>query len=201
MRWFAVSSSSLALAVLAGCAPESSGPTSTEGPAALAAKSGGSRALYNVAVEGDFIMPVGTDAAPQVTRSSSDPFAGSDIVIKNVRFEIGPVPSGDPTTCRAQFPNVTLVADWNGNEGVWTGAVTISDSYLNLKGSRVVNGVTEYVQSSANSQGKYSETSSEGNVWSLTFRNTLQFFGGNGGTTHYDGQYRCVTFKVVLTPA
>jgi len=201
MRLLAVSSGSLALALVAACAPESSGPAATESLAALAAKAGGSRALYRLSVDGDFILPVEADAAPQVARNSTDPFAGSDIVIKNVRFAIDAAPSGDPLVCRERFPNVTLVDHWFGNEGVWTGTVTISETYLNLRGSRVVGGVTEYVQSSANSQGKYSTKSSDGGIWYLEFTDVLHYFGGNGGTTHYDGKYRCVRFRIVLTPA
>lgn len=140
-----------------------------------------------------------------MTRSATDPFANSDIGVTNVTFRIGAAgPSGDDALCAAAYPNAfnntnqgSWPDDWNGNEGEWTGSASISEKrqIVNFRGSRP----NETVQSSV----AYAMTKSKSpdGVWSLTFDDALHYFGGNGATTNYDGKYRCVDFKVVLTPA
>lgn len=217
MKLSALTTCLLGAAALAACAPESQGPTTIDATALAAQSSGGTRTVYDVSVSGDFALPAGS-AAPQVTRSSSDPFAGTDISLKDVSFRIGGVdssrvvgPSGDAAVCAAWYPNADSTnsrswpTGWNGNAGTWTGSATISEKsqIFNLRGTRTTAAGVESVQSSAGYAHDWQRADKikTGDVWSLTFTNALQYFGGSGGTTRYDAKYRCVNFTITLTPA
>jgi hypothetical protein len=204
MKCSNVAASILAIAALAACAGEPS--TTAPDLVALDAKAGSQR-LYKVTIEGDFTLPAsGGDVL--VSRSATDPFANSDIGIDNVTFTIGAGgvmgPSGDDAICAAAYPNAftntnqgSWPDDWNGNEGDWSGTVTISEKrhIVNVRGSRA----GQTVQSSQSTPGMTKSKHPDGS-WSLTFDDALQYFGGGGSTTSYDAKYRCVDFRVVLTP-
>lgn len=188
-----------AAATVAACAAEPSGPRPDLTP--VDAKGSGGTRVYMVTIEGDITLP-SSGGEVFVTRSATDPFANSDITLKNVTFSIGPLgPSGDDALCAAAYPNAFNNTNggawpdgWNGNEGEWTGSATISEKrqIVNVSGSRS----NETVQSSQS----FGMTKAQGpdGSWSLTFDNALQFFGST--STHFDGQYRCLDFRVVLTP-
>lgn len=191
-----------AIVAVTACTVDSTGPgrlTPTAHPSWAA--SGGS-STYSIGLQGDLnSLSTSSGGTVLVKMSSSSPF--QNLTLKSVRLTIGngtSGPSGDVAACQAKASALPYATDWGGNDGSWTGTLTIDGtSYVKFSGSRTnALGMAEQIQFTVN-YGTSVATDPTTGVATLTYDNAPLFFGS--ASTHFDpSHYRCVSFTATGTP-
>ena len=169
--------------LLVACSAE---PTGIRPGAAAMAKAPSSGAS-TISMTGD-IGPLTTPAGEAVTAAVNARAPFKNLELSGVVITLN-APSGDPAVCRQAGSTRTYdIAGFGGNEGAWTGVLTIWQGSLSgasnfrFNGSRTVNGIQEVVQFTSNDNDAVQAMN--GGTTTLTFNSAPLGFGSQ--STHYD---------------
>jgi hypothetical protein len=155
---------------------------------------------------GDIAPLTDPDGGPVIaTVNSRAPF--KNLVLANVRVTLNAA-TGDVNACRRPGTTRSYSTSFGDNAGTWTGELDVwqgkSTALSNFKfnGTRIVNGVLENIQFTANDQDTAQTTQDDGSTV-LRFDDVPMGFGSL--STHYDvvdglPVLRCVRLSFTAAP-